>query len=204
MVAAVDFMCRGAIDDRLLGDYRQRSFAALERARESYDLSLAQKPPKTIPLRAWALVVNTARAIDFAALIIPGRVDLDRMVGSAPVVPANVVGPLLAAANDVRCSVRSEIEEWRSGQSCSNDPTSTLLSATTPAAIAQSPQVDALRASISLYLSQPDDWAGSEPDPRPALLIWTSDWLALMDWAAGRLRSVLPATEVRPVPAAAR
>ena len=175
-VATTDWMAGGAIDDRLLQEFRKGSRQAIDRAREAVDLSIAQRPPQVMALQRWTALSNTIRHVDFAARLAPqGRESVLRRGGN-DVVPGPLVGPLLACSNDLRDRLTQAMAQWNTS---STTPYSTDLPTFT-----QADSVQALRAAVDAYLTTPSDWAGAGPDPRPAIITWLADWAALFDQSA--------------------
>lgn len=175
-VATMDWMADGAIDDRLLQGFRQRSRQAIDRAREALDLSIAQRPPQMIALQRWTALSNTIRHVDFAARMAPTARDGVRRRGGQDVVPPPLVGPLLACSSDLRTRLTQALENWPTEGP--QEFSTQLLTFT------QADSVLALRAAIDEYLRAPSDWAGTGPDPRPAIVTWLADWAALFDQSA--------------------
>lgn len=194
LLMSIDYIAGGAVDDDLLGWGAKRAAAALDRAQEAYDLSIAQKPPHTVPLEKWFRVAISARHIDVAANTLPGVSVVIHQLGATSTFPKQLTGSVLEAAHDVRDHLRAVAVAWedqRDDQQMAR-PAAGLDSPT--ADMSTSPGVDALRHDIDAWLDEPSDWTGNGPDPRPALLTWTADWNAFVAWNADRLQSALTAT----------
>ena len=205
LVAAVDFTCGGAIDHTALSQYSRDSWGAIDRAQEAFDLSIVQKPPKTVPLWQWSRLNTSARLLDFAAHLYPGllRTVADR--GPNRVVPDTLVGPMLDAASGVREDLRATMVTWlqvsRDVSPTQSEPSLHLAS------IAPSPALASLQTAIDAYLQMPTDWRGIGSDPRPVVISWMTDWLAQIEWNARTLREEVENrsdAEDQPVAAAAQ
>ena len=183
-VASSDWMAGGAIDDRLLGDYRQRSSSALDRAQEALDLSIAQRPPKAVALERWTGLANTVHHVDFAARLMPQAEEVVRVRGGQTAIPAQLVGPLLAGTNDVRENLMTATDDWCELQPAFDDDTEAAAFSNALPDFTTSPAVKALRTSIDGFLAEPSDWRGEGPDPRPVVATWLTDWTALFDRSA--------------------
>jgi len=179
-VASVDWMAGGAIDERQLNDYRRRSHDALDRAQEALDLSIAQQPPKSVPLQRFTALANTAGHVDFAARLFPQAEQIVAMRGGEHPIPGPLVGPLLRTSNGVREQLVSLSEEQDRGDT---PFTGDLPTFTT------SPDVAYARAAIDAYLAGPGEWQGTGSDPRPVVATWLTDWSALFDRTAQLLRA---------------
>lgn len=175
-VATTDWMAEGAIDDRLLRGFGQRSRQAIDRAREALDLSFAQRPPQVQELQRWTALSNTIRHVDFAARLAPQARDNVAQHDGQDVVPAPLVGPLLACSNDLRDRLTDALTQWASQAPQEFSPELPQFT--------QAASVLALRAAIDQYLAAPSDWSGTGPDPRPAIMTWLADWAALFDQSA--------------------
>jgi hypothetical protein len=180
-VASGDWLAAGAIDDRLLGEFRVTSARSLDRAREAVDLSIAQSPPRSVDLQQWTAMANTIRHVHFAARLAPLAAQIVQRRGGQAAVPSPLVGPMLLAANDVRTRLTGVAAQWAAEPPSPGDDAqfSTDLPSFTTA-----PTVAAMRDAIDRYLTAPSDWTGSGPDPRPAVVTWLTDWSALFDRAA--------------------
>jgi uncharacterized membrane protein YccC len=176
-VATTDWIADGAIDDRLLDGFEQRSRQSLDRAREALDLSIVQRPPETIALQRWTALANTIRHVDFAARLAPQtRVNVS-LRGGKRVVPLALVGPLLTCSNDVRRRLDDATAVWATQREATTfDPRLPDFE------VAES--VALLRAAIDSYLANPEAWDGDGPDPRPVIVTWLTDWCALFDESA--------------------
>ena len=189
LVASVDYLCGGAVDGALLKRFAQASNAAIDRAQEAYDLSVAQRPPKGVPLQLWSRVSNGTRHVDFAAHNYPTVSWVVRTRGDGRAVPPSLVGPLLDAANEVRDHLRETTRAWRESRYASDDPlTMAEIRTGSRPAISRSPHIESLRHAIDVFINAPSDWRGDGPDPRPALIAWITDWSALIDWNSIKLR----------------
>ena len=80
------------------------------RAQEAYDLSIAQKPPKTVPLAKRFRVAIAARHIDVANTL-PVSVVI-RELGGATAFLKQLTGSVLNAAHDVRDHLRAVATAW--------------------------------------------------------------------------------------------
>ena len=186
LVAAVDFTCGGAIDQPALTQYSRNSWGAIDRAQEAFDLSIAQKPPKTVPLWQWSRLNTSARLLDFAAHLYPGMLRIVAETGPNRVVPDTLVGPMLDAASEVREDLRTTMVTWlKSSTTAPQDPTEPGVHLASPS---PSPALASLEASIDQYLEMPTDWRGEGSDPRPVVISWMTDWLAQIEWNARTLR----------------
>lgn len=210
-VAAVDYACGGAIDTAALVGYSQRSNAAIERARESFDLSVAQRPPRSIPMSDWSNFGNGARLLDIAAQLFPGMKLVVQERGPQRTVPDALVGLMLDTASEVRQRLRQEMLAWLTIHMDVEDRSATSrVTADGARAIGRgmarvpeeapqnrpaldeqglptTPAVDRLRTAIADYMSEPSDWCGTGSDPRPALVSWMADWAAFIEWSSTRL-----------------
>lgn len=188
-VAAADWLAGGAVNSRIYQGLAQTSNAAIERAQEAFDLSIAQKPPKTVPLYQWVRVSNVARQVDFAARLFPVIDEIVTTQGDQRVIPAEVVGPMMDAVNGVRDRLSAGVAAWSSDSGLSDSPDSAaqiFIEGSEAPPLAD--EVVAFRAAIDRYLDAPDDWQGLGDDPRAITLIWIADWTALLDWGAWRLQ----------------
>lgn len=181
-VAAVDWMAGGAIDDRLLADFQRRSYMALDRATEALDLSIAQRPPEAIDLSQWTLFSNTVAHVDFASRLTTPAVAMVRTRGADKAVPDALVGPMLSGANDVRHRLTQVAQHWGSDRSIDEPRTGPEEADTTEFVV--SPAVVDQRRAIDGYLAGPSDWQGIGGDPRPVVIIWLTDWAAMLDRGA--------------------
>ncbi len=183
-VAASDWMAGGAIDRRLLGEYRNRSKSALDRATEALDLSIVQRPPKAVPLERWTALANTVHHVDFAARLMPQAAGIVALRGDQRAIPDLLVGPLLAGTNTVRDQMMAATGQWCDLQPAFDaDSDAAMFSHQLP----DFPTAQAvlnLRQAIDAYLSAPDDWHGTGSDPRPVIATWMMDWTALFDRSA--------------------
>ncbi|MEZ5186923.1 MAG: FUSC family protein [Candidatus Nanopelagicales bacterium] len=180
-VAAVDWLAGGAIDDRLLAGFQERSFEALDRATEALDLSIAQRPPQAIELSRWTMFSNTVGHVDFAARLTGPAAAIVRSHGIRKPVPDALVGPLLTGANEVRAHLLSVSEQWYEQQG-PGDPESTREAEESQFPL--SPTVVTQRQAVDAYLAGPGDWHGSGGDPRPVIVTWLTDWTAMLDRGA--------------------
>lgn len=196
LVMAVDLVCGGGVDRRILTEYSRRSAEALELAQESYDLSVASKPPTPLPLRAWSRVALASWHVHAAALLVPGMEQIVAERGPDRVVPTVLAGPLLDAAADMRGQLRTAVATWQDVPSRGSTvdggdfawPSMTDVSFVVPESVV------ALRVAINAWLAQPSDWIGTGPDPRPMTVTWLGDWAAFIAWNADLLRRDLAAT----------
>ena len=177
-VASADWLADGAIDDRLFRQFDVRSRQSLDRAREALDLSIAQRPPKTIALPWWTAMGNTIRHVDYSGRLAPlvRQIVVER--GDNRPIPMPLVGPLIACSADVRARLLAATEVWADR----NEPGD--FSPEMPPDFTTADSVVLLRASIDAYLRMPSDWRGSGPDPRPTVVTWLTDWCALFDQSA--------------------
>ena len=179
-VASTDWMAGGAINDRLVAHFRQRSTDALSRAQESLDLSIAQRPPQALTLKRWTEMANTVRHVDFCARLMPQAAYQVTTRGESPVIPEPLVGPLLNGTNEVRSNLNRAADNW-----CAQQPDGAEQSFTTALPDYQpSPAVEQLRVSIDDFLEQSSTWHGQGADPRPVLVTWLADWAGLFDRSA--------------------
>ena len=178
--------------------YSQRCYAAIDRAQEAYDLSIAQKPPNAVPISEWSSMSNVTRYLDFAADIFPSMSLLVQERGDQRTVPEILVGPMLDAAAEVRHQLRSTIRMWlkadmgeRKTSAANSSRDFELARSKQPLGEEghpTSPAVERLRAAIADYLSKPSDWHGNGSDPRPALVSWITDWAVFIEWNSTSLQ----------------
>lgn len=191
LLMSIDYIAGGAVDDDLLAWGAGRASTALNRAQEAYDLSIAQKPPKTVPLAKWFRVAIAARHIDVAANTLPGVSVVIRELGGATAFPKQLTGSVLNAAHDVRDHLRAVATAWdeqKDSEQLARPDMGTEMPST-PLHVPGS--VVSLREDIDAWIDGPNDWTGVGPDPRPALLAWTADWNAFVAWNADRLERAL-------------
>jgi uncharacterized membrane protein YccC len=187
LVMAVDHVAGGAVDERILRHFRQRSSDAMERAQEAYDLSVAQRPPKNIPLREWARVAVACRHVDAAARLIPGVRHMAWMRGEERPVPNELIGPLLETSQAMRDQLRDALSTWQVA-------TITEEESATPGyddPFVVPPPVADLRSAVERWLAEKPQWHGDTADPRPAIVAWLADWTAFISWNASLLRREL-------------
>lgn len=184
-VASGDWLAGGAIDERLLQQFQQRSAASLDRAREAVDLSIAQRPPEHLALQRWTLMANTIRHVDFAARLAPRASRIVRGRGGQAPIPPALVGPMLTGANDLRTRLTSAAQRWQQYRP-KEDEEESHYDSSLPQFTVSTPVVE-MREAIDGYLAGPTDWVGTGPDPRPAVITWLTDWTALFDRSAQML-----------------
>jgi hypothetical protein len=193
-VASSDWMAGGAIDDRLLAEFRQRSHNTIDRAQEALDLSIAQRPPKTVAVGQWTALANSISHVDFAARLMPQAEEIVALRGDQRPIPAPLVGPLLAGTNHVRTELMDATDAMCDQMpSFDDDSVAASLDAGLPTLDTSEP-VQTLRAGIDEVLAGPDDWHGTGSDPRPVVATWLTDWTALFDQTGQILRSKAAAT----------
>lgn len=193
-VASSDWMAGGAIDDRLLAEFRQRSHNTIDRAQEALDLSIAQRPPKTVAVGQWTALANSISHVDFAARLMPQAEGIVALRGDQRPIPAQLVGPLLTGTNHVRTELMAATDTMCDQMpSFDDDSVAASLDAGLPT-LATSEPVQSLRAGIDEVLAGPDDWHGTGSDPRPVIATWLTDWTALFDQTAQILRAKGTAT----------
>lgn len=202
LVLSIDFLAGGAADDQLLDEFAQRSSVALDHARESYDLAIAQKPPKTVPVGRWFRVAIAARHVDVAACLIPGIAHAVEGRGGSRAIPLPLAGPLLSSAHDARQHLRRVVKAW--DDETPEEQTSELApDPETPISLDEAADrcdsIQELRSSIDRWLEQPSEWTGSGSDPLPALVTWTADWTAFIAWNAEVLERMLSESNAQPI-----
>ena len=183
-VAASDWMAGGAIDRRLLAEYRNQSSSALDRATEALDLSIAQRPPKAVALERWTALANTVHHVDFAARLMPQAAGIVAMRGDQRAIPDPLVGPLLAGTNTVRDQLMAATDRWCDLQPAFDADSDAAMFSNLPPDFPTAEAVLNLREAIDTYLTAPDDWHGTGSDPRPVIATWMMDWTALFDRSA--------------------
>ncbi len=187
-VASADWMAGGAVNDRLLAEYKSASESALDRAQEALDLSIAQRPPKAVALQRWTALANTVHHVDFASRLMPQAVGIIRLRGDQTPLPIQLSGPLMAGANNAREELMAATNAWCDQQPAfDDDSTAGAFDGTLPE-FETAPTVRDLRQAIDDYLATPDDWHGTGSDPRPVVATWLTDWTALFDRSAQVLR----------------
>ncbi|MFN8125202.1 MAG: FUSC family protein [Candidatus Nanopelagicales bacterium] len=191
LLMAIDYIAGGAVDDDLLSWGAGRATVALDRAQEAYDLSVAQKPPKTVPMQKWFRVAIAARHIDVAANTLPGVAIIVRDLGATLPFPRQLTGSVLEAAHDVRDHLRAVAVAWDQQKDSEQLARPDLGSEAPATPLRADGPIVALRADIDQWIDEPSDWTGEGPDPRPALLTWTADWNAFVAWNADRLQRAL-------------
>lgn len=187
-VASADWLAGGAVNDRLLADYKTASERALDRAQEALDLSIAQRPPKAIALQRWTGLANTVHHVDFAARLMPQAMGIIRMRGDQKPLPNQLVGPLMSGTNTVRTELMAATDAWCDLQPAFEDDTTAGGFDSALPEFTTAPTVSDLRQAIDDYLATPDDWTGQGSDPRPVVATWLTDWTALFDRSAQVLR----------------
>ena len=194
LMMSIDYIAGGAVDRELLTMFAHRSALAMDQAAEAYDLSVAQRPPKSVPVGKWYRVAIAARHVDVSANLLPGVAQTVLSRGGTRPIPLSLTGPVLATAHDVRRHLRQVVEAWRSEspslQTADIDPTPTPTGSLTDA-VTSSESVTKLRAAIDAWLEEPSDWTGVGADPTPALVVWTADWNAFISWNAEVLQRTL-------------
>ena len=187
-VASADWMAGGAVNDRLLAEYKSASESALDRAQEALDLSIAQRPPKAVALQRWTALANTVHHVDFASRLMPQAVGIIRLRGDQTPLPIQLSGPLMAGANNAREELMAATNAWCDLQPAfDDDSTAGGFDGALPE-FETAPTVRDLRQAIDDYLATPDDWHGTGSDPRPVVATWLTDWTALFDRSAQVLR----------------
>lgn len=180
-VASSDWLAGGAIDDRLLAEHRQRSHNTIDRAQEALDLSIAQRPPKSVAVGKWTALANSVSHVDFAARLMPQAEEVVAVRGDQRPIPTPLVGPLLDATNDVRTQLMAATDGLVDQlPSFDDDSMAAQLDSSMPMFAVSTP-VELLRTGIDEFLSEPDDWRGTGSDPRPVVVTWLADWTALFD-----------------------
>jgi uncharacterized membrane protein YccC len=187
-VASADWMAGGAVNDRLLNDYKTQSERALDRAQEALDLSIAQRPPQAVALQRWTALANTVHHVDFASRLMPQAAGIIRMRGDQKPLPNQLAGPLMAGANNAREELMAATDLWCDLQPAFDDDSAAASYDGTLPEFTTAPTVSDLRLAIDDYLAAPDDWHGSGSDPRPVVATWLTDWAALFDRSAQVLR----------------
>ena len=194
LLMSIDYLVGGAVDEELLDEFGARSAIAMDQAREAYDLSIAQKPPQTVPIGRWFRVAIAARHVDVAARLLPGIARTVEARGGDRAIPLSLTGPMLAAAHDSRQHLRAVIAAWQdeteAQQTAELDPDAVQTGSMNEAAT-QCEEVTCLRASIDEWLQTPSQWTGTGADPIPALVTWTADWNAFIAWNADLLERTL-------------
>ena len=204
LVAAVDYLAGGVVDDRTLRQYRSQAQRAREMAQETYDLAIAQAPPDMRSITIWVGAVNSIKYLDYAAKLIPRIRLIVGARGGTPTMPLPVLGALLAAANEVRATamtaVRCVAESQSTGPENGTRPAAMptradratvragLAPGVTGAQAAGSLlRVRDLRSALDSELAHPSPWYGTGQDPRAVLLIWIADWMEMLEWNARRI-----------------
>ena len=187
-VASADWMAGGAVNDRLLAEYKSASESALDRAQEALDLSIAQRPPKAVALQRWTALANTVHHVDFASRLMPQAVGIIRLRGDQTPLPIQLSGPLMAGANNAREELMAATNAWCDRQPAFDDDSAAGAFDGTLPDFETAPTVRDLRQAIDDYLATPDDWHGTGSDPRPVVATWLTDWTALFDRSAQVLR----------------
>ena len=187
-VASADWMAGGAVNDRLLAEYKSASESALDRAQEALDLSIAQRPPKAVALQRWTALANTVHHVDFASRLMPQAVGIIRLRGDQTPLPIQLSGPLMAGANNAREELMAATNAWCDRQPAFDDDSAAGAFDGTLPDFETAPTVRDLRQAIDDYLATADDWHGTGSDPRPVVATWLTDWTALFDRSAQVLR----------------
>ena len=164
-VASADWMAGGAVNDRLLAEYKSASESALDRAQEALDLSIAQRPPKAVALQRWTALANTVHHVDFASRLMPQAVGIIRLRGDQTPLPIQLSGPLMAGANNAREELMAATNAWCDQQPAfDDDSTAGAFDGTLPE-FETAPTVRDLRQAIDDYLATPRRlaWHGQRP-----------------------------------------
>lgn len=180
-VASVDWMAHGAINDRLLAEFRVESYHKTDRAREALDLSIAQRPPGSFTMDVWTAMTNTISHVNFAALAIPQINQTVAVRGSQSAIPPQLMGPVLVSTNEVRAHL-AEVTLTLSKLQPDLDGADPFRTVGTK--VGATPKVRDLREAIDTYLQSPSDWAGTGPDLRPVIATWLTGWNSMLDWTA--------------------
>ncbi len=195
LLMSMDYVVGGAVDRQLLDDFARRSSVALERAREAYDLSVAQKPPHSVPVRKWFRAALVVRHIDAAARQLPGAAKRVTDAHGGRTVPEPLVGPILDTTRDVRENLHGVVASWKEtdmARSVSDEADAPIVMPLSMDPDDRSVQTVAeLRHAIDRWIAEPSDWHGVGPDPRPVVLSWTADWEAFIAWNADLLEEAL-------------
>lgn len=195
LLMAIDYIAGGAVDERMLADFNLRAAQALDRAGEAYDLSMAQRPPKTVPMQKWFRVAIAANHINVAAHILPGVEYAVTSRGGHRAFPLQLTGSVLEASHEVREGLYGITKAWDqqmvSGEMTRDDLQFIPSEQMTLQDVRSDKAVERLRAAIDAWLDQPSDWQGDTPDPRPAVVAWTADWNAFISWNARLLTRTL-------------
>lgn len=189
-VASVDWLVGGAINDRLLADHRVRAHHTIERAKESLDLSIVQRPPESVSVDVWTALTNTLSQLNFAALSIPRVAHTVAVRGHQGAVPPQLTGPVLLSTNQIRDRLTEVTRRLERGEPTltGDDPFASV-----GPEVGTTSEVRQLREAIGDYLRTPSDWAGSGPDPRPVVATWLSGWDSLFGWSAVVMRTAADA-----------
>ena len=194
LLMSIDYIAGGAVDRELLAVFARRSQVAMDQAAEAYDLSVAQRPPQSVPVGKWYRVAIAARHVDVSANLLPGIAQTVMARGGTRPIPLSLTGPVLATAHDVRQHLRDVIDAWQSEtqvvQMEDIDPMATANGSLSEA-MTSCESVTQLRAAIDAWLEEPSDWTGQGADPTPALVVWTADWNAFISWNAEALQRTL-------------
>lgn len=201
LLMSIDYLVGGAVDQQLLDDFAVRATTAMDQAAEAYDLSIAQKPPQTVPVGRWFRVAIAARHVDVAARLLPLIANLVEAQGGGRVVPLELTGPMLASAHDSRRHLNGVIQAWEQesmAQQMSELDSESPQPGSLTDACRRCEDVTQLRRAIDGWLDTPSPWTGTGADPRPALVSWIADWNAFIAWNAELLERTLK----EPAPAA--
>ncbi len=183
-VASADWMAGGAVNERILANYKSASQRALDRAQEALDLSIAQRPPKAVALQRWTALAGTIHHVDFASRLMPQAVGIIRLRGDQKPLPMQLAGPLMAGANNSREELMAATNGWCDLQPAFDDDSAAATFDASLPDFTTAPTVLDLRHAIDDYLAGPDDWEGTGSDPRPVVATWLTDWTALFDRSA--------------------
>lgn len=202
LLMAIDYIVGGAVDLHMLEDSNLRAARALDRAEEAYDLSLAQRPPKTVPMQKWFRVALAANHINVAAHILPGVEYAVTQRGGSRVFPLELTGSVLETSHEVRDGLRGITKAWDdqmlTGEMTQDDLVLDPVPQTPMPDVRSDKSVAQLRAAIDRWLDQPSDWQGTGQDPRPAVVVWTADWNVFISWNARLLTETLSGSAPAP------
>lgn len=180
-VASVDWMAHGAINDRLLAEFRVASYHKTDRAREALDLSIAQRPPDSFTVDVWTAMTNTVSHVNFAALAIPQINQTVAVRGDQSAIPPQLMGPILVSTNEVRAHL-ADVTVTLSRLRPDLEGADPFRAAGSRVGATQ--KVRDLRDEIDAYLRTPSDWTGAGPDLRPVIATWLTGWNSMLDWTA--------------------